>query len=135
VIHAAYRVLARVYHPDVSHDQDAAKAMCQLNAAYEVLSDRRRRAQYDARCARAARVLNGSRAGDPMGRRHAPLRPAALPAEPMLLASLQRALVVVVIMLALSILACLSWFVIDTLEDRPSNTLHAVTRVLADQVP
>jgi curved DNA-binding protein CbpA len=44
VIQAAYRVLARIFHPDV--DGDAAD-MKQINAAWEVLGDPRRRAQYD----------------------------------------------------------------------------------------
>lgn len=45
VVQAAYRRLARKYHPDTSHDRGAK--MQELNEAYEVLSDQRQRQQYD----------------------------------------------------------------------------------------
>ncbi len=45
VIQAAYRRLARKYHPDVGYDQE--DLMQAINEAYEVLSDGDRRAQYD----------------------------------------------------------------------------------------
>src|SRR5258708_4224886 len=48
VVQAAYRALARAYHPDVNPSSDAARQMRQLNAAYSVLSDPERRARYDA---------------------------------------------------------------------------------------
>jgi curved DNA-binding protein CbpA len=48
VVHAAYRALARTYHPDVNPVPDAARKMQQLNAAYKVLCDPERRARYDA---------------------------------------------------------------------------------------
>jgi curved DNA-binding protein CbpA len=57
VIQAAYRVLARSYHPDVSSDPEAVRLIRELNAAYEVLSDPARRAVYDAECARTASAL------------------------------------------------------------------------------
>lgn len=44
VIQAAYRVLAQIFHPDVSGDDDEMK---RINAAWEVLGDPRRRRQYD----------------------------------------------------------------------------------------
>lgn len=44
VIQAAYRVLARIFHPDVSGDEDAMK---RINAAWEVLGDARQRDRYD----------------------------------------------------------------------------------------
>lgn len=44
VIQAAYRVLAQIWHPDVSGDEDEMK---QINAAWEVLGDPRRRREYD----------------------------------------------------------------------------------------
>src|SRR3954452_9246855 len=47
VLQAAYRVLARVYHPDVNTSPNAARMMRQLNAAYKVLSDPERRVRYD----------------------------------------------------------------------------------------
>jgi hypothetical protein len=47
-IHAAYRRLARLYHPDLNPSPEAAARMRAINAAYRVLSDPRRRAEYDA---------------------------------------------------------------------------------------
>ena len=47
-IHAAYRRLARLYHPDLNPRPEAAERMRAINAAYRVLSDPRRRASYDA---------------------------------------------------------------------------------------
>lgn len=44
VIQAAYRVLAQIWHPDVSGDDQEMK---RINAAWEVLGDPRRRKQYD----------------------------------------------------------------------------------------
>jgi curved DNA-binding protein CbpA len=44
VIQAAYRVLARIFHPDVEGD---AERMKRINEAWEVLGDPRRRARYD----------------------------------------------------------------------------------------
>jgi hypothetical protein len=46
---AAYRRLARVYHPDVNTGPGAAERMRTINAAYAVLADPRLRAAYDAR--------------------------------------------------------------------------------------
>ena len=48
-IHAAYRRLARLYHPDLNPTPEAAERMRAINAAYKVLSDPGRRAVYDAR--------------------------------------------------------------------------------------
>jgi curved DNA-binding protein CbpA len=47
-VQAAYRTLARTYHPDVNNSPHAARMMRQLNAAYKVLSDPERRSKYDA---------------------------------------------------------------------------------------
>lgn len=47
-IHAAYRRLARLYHPDLNPSPEAAERMRALNAAYRVLSDPGQRATYDA---------------------------------------------------------------------------------------
>ncbi|MCW5879729.1 MAG: J domain-containing protein [Anaerolineae bacterium] len=46
-IEAAYRTLARQYHPDVNRAPEAADRMRDINAAYRVLRDPQRRAEYD----------------------------------------------------------------------------------------
>jgi hypothetical protein len=56
VVEAAYRRLARKFHPDVSARADAEARIRELNSAYEVLGDAGRRAAYDARRARRART-------------------------------------------------------------------------------
>ncbi len=56
VIQAAYRALARGYHPDLNPSDVAAQQMLQLNAAYVVLGDPVKRAQYDLRRQRSSRA-------------------------------------------------------------------------------
>lgn len=46
-IKAAYRKLARKYHPDVNKAKDAAEKFKEATAAYEVVSDPRKRKLYD----------------------------------------------------------------------------------------
>lgn len=46
-IQAAFRKLARKYHPDVNKDPDAEKNFKKINEAYEVLKDPDKRKQYD----------------------------------------------------------------------------------------
>ncbi len=48
VIKAAYRVLALKYHPDHNKAESATEKMKQINHAYEVLKDAKRRAEYNA---------------------------------------------------------------------------------------
>lgn len=60
VIQAAYRALARTYHPDVNPGDEAARQMRQLNAAYSVLSDPARRLRYDALRGRPMRARRQS---------------------------------------------------------------------------
>ncbi|MBE0514866.1 DnaJ C-terminal domain-containing protein [Sulfurimonas sp.] len=47
-IKKAYRKLARQYHPDINKDKDAEEKFKEINAAYEILSDKQKKAQYDA---------------------------------------------------------------------------------------
>jgi molecular chaperone DnaJ len=47
-IRKAYRRLAREYHPDVNADPGAEQRFKEVAAAYEILSDRDKRARYDA---------------------------------------------------------------------------------------
>jgi curved DNA-binding protein CbpA len=60
VVRAAYRVLARVYHPDV--EGGSAEKMVQLNNAWAVISDEKMRAAYDrSRAALAPRAMPDQR--------------------------------------------------------------------------
>jgi len=61
VIEAAYRRLARKYHPDVNKDVEAEQRMRELNAAYEVLSNPIFREDYDRR-----RSYGGFAASEPI---------------------------------------------------------------------
>lgn len=47
-IKKSYRKLARQFHPDVNKDPDAEEKFKEINAAYEILSDKTKRSQYDA---------------------------------------------------------------------------------------
>ena len=46
-IKAAFRKLARQYHPDVSKEANAEEKFKEVNEAYGVLSDAEKRARYD----------------------------------------------------------------------------------------
>jgi curved DNA-binding protein CbpA len=62
VIRAAYRTLARKYHPDHGGD---ARRMIALNDAWDVLGDPDRRAEYDASRLLAAKVAAAAPAPAP----------------------------------------------------------------------
>jgi molecular chaperone DnaJ len=63
-IKKAFRAKARVYHPDVSNEQDAEARFKEANEAYDVLSDPQKRAAYD-RFGHAG--VSGTAGGDPFG--------------------------------------------------------------------
>jgi curved DNA-binding protein len=46
-IKKAYRKLAKKYHPDICKEKECEEKFKEINAAYEVLSDEEKRAQYD----------------------------------------------------------------------------------------
>jgi len=47
-IKKAYRTLAKKYHPDINKTAEAEEKFKEINAAYEVLGDEEKKAQYDA---------------------------------------------------------------------------------------
>ena len=63
---SAWRRLAREHHPDVAKGEEAARRFVQIQEAYEVLSDAKRRRRYDEWLDRLART-----------RRRGPRAPAA----------------------------------------------------------
>lgn len=65
-IRAAYRAKAKSLHPDVSAASDASAQFAEVARAYEVLSDRARRGEYDLSLSRprqSRRRENGAGAG------------------------------------------------------------------------
>jgi curved DNA-binding protein CbpA len=72
VVQAAYRRLAQKYHPDRGGGPEAAARMIALNAAWEMLRDPRRRADYD-RGRRASPIPPGPASAPPSA--GSPLRP------------------------------------------------------------
>ena len=61
-IRAAYRLLAKQFHPDVNRGSSAAVARTQqLNAAYEILSEPARRRHYDSELAAAEKTITPRR--------------------------------------------------------------------------
>jgi curved DNA-binding protein CbpA len=49
-IRAAFRRLAKKYHPDLNSSLYAEETIKMINAAFEVLSDKEKRRQYDSMC-------------------------------------------------------------------------------------
>jgi curved DNA-binding protein len=63
-IRAAYRILAKQFHPDVNGgDAESIRRTQELNAAYELLSDPDRRRSYDDELMRAERRPRSTRVG------------------------------------------------------------------------
>jgi hypothetical protein len=138
VVHAAYRALAREYHPDVNDTPQAARMMRQLNAAYRVLSDPQRRAKYDAQRAHLWRVrsaANGVRSSvtsvtgsapatvtTPSGRRI--VQPSGY-VKPVWRVGRLAALVLV-LMLTMGAMLFVFWLVATILDDDPQLMLRAV---------
>lgn len=67
VIAAAYRRLARKYHPDTATGPDAGGRMEAINAAWEVLGDPKRRAAHDRQRALQAAVARSGAGAAPGG--------------------------------------------------------------------
>lgn len=80
-IQAAYRRLARTYHPDVNPSPGATERMSDINWAYDLLKDPLKRREYDAfrEYVRAASARQASRptSAPPPGPAYTAPRPAA----------------------------------------------------------
>ena len=108
VIRAAYRVLARNYHPDVSTSPAAALRMQELNAAYHALIDPVRRAEFDARLQIGRAQMAASRRLSPPRRgKVVVLDPSSTPgvrrARPLVLALMLGLLLLVAVALVLGV--------------------------------
>ena len=64
-IRAAYRRLARQYHPDVNPDPDASERFIAIHQAYEVLIDPEARVRYDLSLRHQAADAGGQAAWAP----------------------------------------------------------------------
>lgn len=60
VVQAAYRRLARKYHPDLAEGAEAAARMASINAAWELIGEPSARATYDRARATAAGVAGAT---------------------------------------------------------------------------
>lgn len=79
VIQAAYRSLARRHHPDHSDDPGASARMAAINAAWRIIGDPSRRADYD-RSSRLGSV--GGSTSAPASASKAPAQGSGLPQRP-----------------------------------------------------
>ena len=72
-IREAYRALARRFHPDIAPGREAQSRMVQINAAWELIGDEQRRAEWDRAngLTMAAQRAQATKADDPA---HAPPR-------------------------------------------------------------
>ena len=79
VIEAAYKRLARMYHPDVSGEPDSVEKMVRINQAWEMLRDPARRAGVDRARTRASGTTARVVAADGKAQAAATRAPAARP--------------------------------------------------------
>ena len=128
VIQAAYRVLARSYHPDVSRDPNAARLMRALNAAYEVLSDPERRARYDAQSARSARVRGRPPRSETPRRDRTRGQAATVLVQQGTVSPAARVIFVLLMMTLVAAIGLGLWLVYDVVQDRPPGILHPLDR-------
>jgi curved DNA-binding protein CbpA len=91
VIKAAYRRLARKYHPDLAADAEAAARMAAINAAWELIGEPVARAGYDRSRGTSAREAATNNSGGSQGtdrrpagnaRPHGEARSTATPPPP-----------------------------------------------------
>lgn len=58
VIRSAYQSLVKRYHPDISREKNAAQRTVEINEAYSVLKDRRKKEAYDLSSMRGSSSLS-----------------------------------------------------------------------------
>ena len=133
VIHAAYRALARAYHPDVNPTPEAAQRMLKLNAAHDSLGDTDRRARYDLRLTRLHRSTPAFPALAPtVGMRGRPppqsprrieeQRAVGVLAAPTWTPSRQRiALALVLIVVLMVVATFIAWLATEVLDAAPET--------------
>lgn len=122
VIQASYRVLARIYHPDVSRDPESAVRMREINAAYDVLRDPTRRAQYDSERAWAAEARRTKRPSrTALGGTAAFTARSSLSAyaSSMGVAPAFRGRLVLFVLSILGFLSLLLWLLLETMNESP----------------
>lgn len=61
-IKAAYQSMVKKYHPDVNKDKSAEQKIIDINEAYSVLKDKRKKEVYDLSSARGSSKLSGESA-------------------------------------------------------------------------
>jgi curved DNA-binding protein CbpA len=84
VIQAAYRRLARKYHPDLAETPEAAARMAAINAAWEMIGDPASRAAYDRARSTTPRTSASATpaSATPATPAHRPSPPSAPPTPP-----------------------------------------------------
>ena len=81
VIRAAYKILVSCYHPDRQSGQAAAERCSQLNKAYDTLSDRDKKKEYDALLRESNEPYSGTYQA-PTYRHYTPPAPPPPPPKP-----------------------------------------------------
>jgi curved DNA-binding protein CbpA len=131
VIRAAYRALARDYHPDTNATPGAARYMLRLNEAYDVLSDPVRRARYHRRYEQSARgptrgaTVRTARSAHPNRthrRYHAPPPRAVSIERSTGLPMMVRVTVVALMIAAVTVSILFAWIASGDLDDRSPPT-------------
>ena len=135
VVHAAYRALAREFHPDVNDTPHAARMMRQLNAAYRVLSDPERRSKYDAQRAHMWRARPAATMVRPNGASAAAAQPSAVVgSSPVVLPMAQirpswrvgrLVMLLLVLMAIMGAMLFAFWMLAGILDDDPHLMLRA----------
>jgi curved DNA-binding protein CbpA len=82
VIQAAYRRLARKYHPDLAETADAAARMAAINTAWELIGDPAARQAFDRARSSDARDTGPSTASDPPRPATSARQPSSPPTGP-----------------------------------------------------